>query len=77
MTAANNLLKQLVRDRVRAIHNKNVAISATDKTVDPALAMQFGFRAPLPGTAPDVDRRMRRKLERRMMKKLVMKGLHA
>lgn len=68
-------LNALVRARVRKIHAENVAISAQgDPAIQPGLRFKSGYKAPMP--APnDIGRRMRRRLERQMMKKIAKGGL--
>lgn len=62
----------LVREHVKARHEANVEISKTDPQIDPGLRFHSGFRANAPAR-PEINRTMRRKLERRLAKK-ILKG---
>lgn len=66
-------LNALVRARVRKIHAENVIASRDDPAIQPGLRFKSGFRdnGPPPN---DIGRRMRRKLERQMMKKIAKGG---
>lgn len=67
MSAA--LMKKLLKQRTREIHNENVAIAANNPTIKPGLVFHKGFRAHYPAPC-DVGRKVRRKLERQAMKRL-------
>lgn len=64
-------LRNLVKARVRRAHVENVIRSADDKAIPPSLAFTSGYKAPWPA-APDISRRVRRKLERQSLKRMGM-----
>ena len=68
----NKLLNALVKAQVRQAHNENVARSADNPTIKPSLAFTKGYKAPWPA-ASDIGRRVRRKLERKALKRMRLK----
>lgn len=65
----SKLFNALVREQVRQAHVENIARSADNPTIKHGMAFTKGFKAPWPA-ASDLGRRVRRKLERQMLKQL-------
>jgi hypothetical protein len=69
MTA--QLLKAAIKARVRQTHAENVELSKADPVIKPGLTFHEGFKSDYPGVPADFNRKMRRALERQMLKKVI------
>lgn len=66
-------LKATIKARVRAFHNEQVELSKSDPVIPPVMAFHEGYKSGYPGTTADTGRKMRRAMERQLLKKVTKK----